>query len=63
MLAELEAGKGKDKADRARSKLQVEMKTNFLNAYNKPEIPIRLIKEAENEGGFLLYLSRGGFCG
>lgn len=62
-LAELKKGKSKDEADRARSKLRAEMKTNFLNAYNELEIPIELIKRAENEGGFPLYLSGGGFRG
>jgi retrograde regulation protein 2 len=62
-LKELKAGKSKHEADRARAELRQEMKTNFLDAYNKLEIPKRLIEKAKSEGGFPLYLSGGGFRG
>ncbi|KAH6661865.1 putative sensor of mitochondrial dysfunction Rtg2 [Halenospora varia] len=62
-LAQLKAGKSKDEADRAKAKLREEMKVNFLNAYNKLEIPQELVEKAKNEGGFPIYLSGGGFRG
>ncbi|KAL5344960.1 retrograde regulation protein 2 [Pseudogymnoascus australis] len=63
MLADLKVGKSKGEAKKARAKLRQEMKTNFLNAYNKLDIPHEMIEKAENEGGFPLYLSGGGFRG
>jgi retrograde regulation protein 2 len=62
-LEELKEGKSKDEAERARAKLREEMKTNFLNAYNKLDIPKELADQAKSEGGFPLYLSGGGFRG
>ena len=39
------------------------MKANFLNAYNELDISIRLIENAQKEGGFALYLSGCRFRG
>ncbi|PVH72413.1 Ppx-GppA-domain-containing protein [Cadophora sp. DSE1049] len=62
-LEELTAGKSKDEAERALDKFREEMKTNFLDAYEKLEIPRDLIEKAKTDGGFPLYLSGGGFRG
>lgn len=62
-LEELTAGKSKDEAEKAREKLREEMKTNFLDAYKKLEIPKELIEKAKRNDGFPLYLSGGGFRG
>ena len=62
-LEELTAGKSKDEAERARAELREEMKTNFLDAYNKLGVPKELVEKAKSEGGFPLYLSGGGFRG
>jgi len=62
-LEELTAGKSKDDAERALDKFREEMKTNFLDAYKKLEIPMELIEKAKSDGGFPLYLSGGGFRG
>lgn len=62
-LDELTAGKSKDEAERALDKFREEMKTNFLDAYKKLEIPKELTEKAKSDGGFPLYLSGGGFRG
>ena len=62
-LHEIDSGKSKDKARKAREKLREEMKANFLNAYHQLEIPNDMIEAAKNEGGFPLYLTGGGFRG
>jgi retrograde regulation protein 2 len=62
-LADLKAGKSKDEAEKAVAEFRQEMKNNFLDAYNKLELPKELINRAKNEGGFPLYLSGGGFRG
>ncbi|KAH8655158.1 putative sensor of mitochondrial dysfunction Rtg2 [Tricladium varicosporioides] len=62
-LKEITAGKSKDEAEKAKDKLREEMKTNFLDAYRKLEIPNNLIEKAKRDNGFQLYLSGGGFRG
>jgi retrograde regulation protein 2 len=62
-LREIDAGKSKDEARKAREQLREDMKTNFLNAFHQLEIPSDMAKAAKNEGGFPLYLSGGGFRG
>jgi retrograde regulation protein 2 len=62
-LREIDAGKSKDEARKARDKLREEMKANFLNAYDQLEIPKDMVEEAKSESGFPLYLSGGGFRG
>lgn len=39
------------------------MKTSFLEAYQKLQIPDEVIERAKTDGGFTLYLSGGGFRG
>ena len=47
----------------AKTKLENEMKTNFRQAYKALEIPQSLTANADRNGGFILYLSGGGFRG
>lgn len=62
-IAQLKKGKSKKEANHAIEKLRQEMKSNFLDAYKKLEIPERLVEEAKNNGGFRMYISGGGFRG
>lgn len=45
------------------NKLQKELAANFEKAIENLDMPSTLIKDAEKEGGFTLYLSGGGFRG
>lgn len=62
-LREIEDGKSKDDARKAREELREEMKTNFLKAYHQLQIPDDMVEAAKKEDGFPLYLSGGGFRG
>jgi retrograde regulation protein 2 len=62
-IAQLKEGKGKKEADEALNKFRQEMKANFIDAYDKLQIPEELIDRAETEGGYHIYLSGGGFRG
>jgi retrograde regulation protein 2 len=62
-LTELEKGKSKKEAKHAIDTLRQEMRDNFLDAYNKLQIPERLANEAKKNGGFRMYISGGGFRG
>ncbi|KAJ5712209.1 hypothetical protein N7493_008677 [Penicillium malachiteum] len=62
-LADLERGKGKKEAEKAKEDFRQEMASNFRAAFDKLEIPPSMIKRAKTEGGFPLYLSGGGFRG
>ncbi|KAH8598420.1 Ppx/GppA phosphatase family-domain-containing protein [Bisporella sp. PMI_857] len=62
-LKEISAGKTKDEVEKAKDKFREEMRTNFLDAYKKLEIPKDLEEKAKRDGGFQLYLSGGGFRG
>lgn len=59
----IEKHKSEDEAEAARKALREEMKKNFLNAYRGLEMPDVLVEEAKKDGGFVLYLSGGGFRG
>ncbi|KIV88413.1 hypothetical protein PV10_08099 [Exophiala mesophila] len=59
-LADCEKAKDPEKA---KQEFRQEIRTNFQNAYNELEIPPELIRHAEDEGGWHLYLSGGGFRG
>ena len=62
-LADLERGKSKREAEKAREELRKEMKSNFLDAFSNLELPQDMVDRAKIEGGFPLYLSGGGFRG
>ena len=62
-LKKLNQNKSKDEADRAVAEFRNEMKQNFLDAYNKLQIPEELLVRAKRDGGFQLFLSGGGFRG
>ncbi|KAK5939506.1 retrograde regulation protein 2 [Knufia obscura] len=53
----------KEEEDAKKEVLRQEMKQNFLNAYNGLEVPAELVRKAQEEDGFTLYLSGGGFRG
>ncbi|KAK5653383.1 hypothetical protein OQA88_8868 [Cercophora sp. LCS_1] len=58
-----EKGKSKEEAEKGLEALHDEMVTNFRDAYAKLGVPETLVLSAKAEGGFPLYLSRGGFRG
>lgn len=62
-LKQLKKGKSKDEANKAIEEFGEEMRNNFLDAYDKMQIPHDLVEKAKREGGFDLYLSGGGFRG
>ncbi|KFY28122.1 hypothetical protein V491_00627 [Pseudogymnoascus sp. VKM F-3775] len=62
-LEALRDGKSTEEADKAVAEFRVEMKTNFINAYNQLRIPDEMVQKAIEKGGFPLYLSGGGFRG
>lgn len=62
-LADLEKGKSPEEAEKARNELRKEIHDNFLDAFNKLEVPEDMVARAKEEGGFPLYLSGGGFRG
>ncbi|KAF1348597.1 putative transcription regulator [Delphinella strobiligena] len=62
-LEELEKGKSKHEAKEALDEFRDSMEEDFRNAYHELEIPEELIKDANNNGGFPLYLTGGGFRG
>ncbi|KAJ5256611.1 hypothetical protein N7478_012715 [Penicillium angulare] len=62
-LADLERGKSKKEAEKAKEKFREEMASNFRDAFERLEVPESMIKKARARGGFLLYLSGGGFRG
>lgn len=51
------------KSPKAEYDLKEEMKSNFRKAYEELEVPDDMVKAAEKQGGFDLYLSGGGFRG
>lgn len=55
--------KSPEEAEAAKEALRKEMKDNFHRAYYGLEVPDELVKKAEREGGFTLFLSGGGFRG
>ena len=62
-LEDLTKGKSQDEARKAKEKLSEEMKDNFRNAYIDLQVPKDIVERAEQQGGFRLYLSGGGFRG
>jgi len=62
-LQELKENKSKDEADKAIVEFRKEMKDNFLDAYDKLQVPDELVARAIRDGGFDLFLSGGGFRG
>ncbi|KKY27226.1 putative retrograde regulation protein 2 [Phaeomoniella chlamydospora] len=48
---------------KAKETLSSEMRTSFRNAFDQLEIPNSLLDSAKAQGGFVLYLSGGGFRG
>lgn len=62
-LADLKRGKSKEEAHKARGAFRKEMADNFRTAFEQIEVPEQLMKKAEEQGGFPLYLSGGGFRG
>lgn len=59
-LADCEKAKDPEKA---KEEFRQEIRENFRNAYDELEIPPELIRHAQDEGGWHLYLSGGGFRG
>lgn len=55
--------KSEKEAEKKRHLLRLEMKANFLKAYEGLQVPDELVKKAKKNGGFTLYLSGGGFRG
>ncbi|KAF2185324.1 putative transcription regulator [Zopfia rhizophila CBS 207.26] len=62
-LEDLTKGKSHGEARKAKEKLRDEMKSNFLNAYIDLQVPKDIVERAQQQGGFKLYLSGGGFRG
>jgi retrograde regulation protein 2 len=62
-LADLEKGNSPEETEKARNELRKEIRDNFLDAFNKLEVPEDMKAKAKAEGGFALYLSGGGFRG
>lgn len=62
-LADITRGKSESDAKKAREEFRKEMATNFREAFEKLQIPEEMSKRAQEQGGFPLYLSGGGFRG
>ncbi|KAJ5100103.1 hypothetical protein N7532_007104 [Penicillium argentinense] len=62
-LADLERGKSKGEAKKAKEQFRREMSENFRSAFDNLQIPNSLVAKARQNGGFPLYLSGGGFRG
>lgn len=62
-LADLKRERSKDEAREAKEMLRQEMSSNFRAALDRLEVPVSLVKKAQEQGGFPLYLSGGGFRG
>lgn len=62
-LADLKRGKRKEDAKRAKEMFRREMRSNFRAAFDRLEVPENLVRRAQEQGGFPLYLSGGGFRG
>lgn len=62
-LADLKRGKSKEDARKAKEKFRQEMSSNFRAAFDRLEVPENLVRKAQQQGGFPLYLSGGGFRG
>ncbi|KAJ5485732.1 hypothetical protein N7530_000032 [Penicillium desertorum] len=62
-LADLERGKSKEEAHKAREQFRGEMACNFRAAFDTLNVPEQLVQRAREQGGFPLYLSGGGFRG
>lgn len=62
-LADLERGKSKEDAKKAKELFRQEMAGNFREAFDRLQVPDGLVKKAKEQGGFPLYLSGGGFRG
>ncbi|KAJ5818960.1 Ppx/GppA phosphatase [Penicillium riverlandense] len=62
-LADLERGKSKKEAQKAREQFRHEMASQFREAFEALDVPEPLLKRAREQGGFPLYLSGGGFRG
>lgn len=62
-LADLKRGRSKEEAHKAREQFRKEMAENFRAAFNSLNVPEQLVHKAQEQGGFPLYLSGGGFRG
>lgn len=62
-LADLKRGKSKEDAKKAKEKFHQEMSGKFRAAFARLEVPENLVRKAQQQGGFPLYLSGGGFRG
>lgn len=62
-LADLKRGKNKEDARKAKEMFRQEMSSNFRTAFDLLEVPESLVRKAQKQGGFPLYLSGGGFRG
>ncbi|KAJ5343708.1 Ppx/GppA phosphatase [Penicillium brevicompactum] len=56
-LADLKRDKSKEEAHKAREAFRKEMADNFRAAFDRIEVPERLVEKAREQGGFPLYLS------
>ena len=60
-LSEAEAKKGRAEGSRAVEELYAEVRETVRAAYESLRVPGGMLKQAEDEGGFTLYLSGGGY--
>ena len=60
-LGEAEAKAGRAEGSRAVEELHAEVRETVRNAYQSLQVPEEMLKQAEVEGGFTLYLSGGGY--
>lgn len=56
-------GEAEAKGRKAVDELQAEVKQTVREAYESLQVPKEMLKQADDEGGFTLYLSGGGFRG
>lgn len=56
-------GEAEAKGRKAVDELQTEVREKVRSAYESLRVPKEMLKKAEDEGGFTLYLSGGGFRG
>lgn len=62
-LEDLKKGKSKHEARKAKHEFRAQVKSQFIEAYKKLQVPEELSKDAEENDGFRLYLTGGGFRG
>ncbi|KAM0328511.1 hypothetical protein ACHAQA_004918 [Verticillium albo-atrum] len=62
-LEDLKRDKSKEEAHHAVEAFRQEMIANFRDAYARLDIPDDLVERAQQDGGFRIYLSGGGFRG